>query len=458
MLKSRIFAVLILLAGFGIGYFVYMSEKKEDAQFPFRLGLDLSGGTHLIYRADVSRVEKNEVSSAMDALRDVIERRVNLFGVAEPVVQTEKTSSVIPGAKEERLIVELPGVTDTDKAIAMIGETPLLEFRLERPDSPEKRAAQEALNKAIVALANGEEVDKSVLPNDDLFFVKTELSGRYLTKAALFFDSLSGAPGILLDFNKQGADIFERITGENVGKTLAIYLDGSPISTPVIRQKITGGKAEITGQFTPEEAKVLVGRLNSGALPIPIELIQSQTVGASLGEDAKTRGVIAGIAGFLAASLFMIFWYRASGIVAIFSLAIYAVTMLSIFKLVPITLTAAGIAGFILSIGMAVDANILIFERTKEELKRGLNSREAVIEGFKRAWFSIRDSNLSSMITAAVLFWFGTSIVEGFALVFGLGVLVSMITSISISRTLLLAVIPRSFTGVSRFLFGSGVR
>ena len=298
-----------------------------------------------------------------------------------------------------------------------------------------------------------ENIAPEELPDFNAFFIPTELTGRFLNKATLAFDSTTGAPQILIDFNDEGAKIFARITKENVGKILAIYLDGLPISQPVIQQEITGGSAEITGTFTPQEAKTLVGRLNSGALPIPVELLGSQTVGASLGDEATKRGIEAGIVGFAVVSFFMILWYRLPGFVSVLALGIYVAVMLALFKLIPVTLTAAGVAGLILSIGMAVDANVLIFERTKEELKRGRELKDSISEGFSRAWLAIRDSNISSILTAIILFWFGTSVIEGFALVLALGVFISMLTAITVSRTLLIAI---SFEKINNFLFKSG--
>jgi len=241
-------------------------------------------------------------------------------------------------------------------------------------------------------------------------------------------------------------NLFAQITKENVGKPLAIYLDGSAISVPNVKEEITSGKAQITGRFTAEEAKTLVSRLNSGALPIPIELISQQTVGASLGEEVLYKSIYAGIVGILAVAVFLLLWYRLLGFAAILALAIYASVVLMLFKLIPVTLTAAGIAGFILSVGVAVDANILIFERIKEELRSGLPAgrqgktlQAAVPEGFSRAWTSIRDSNISTLITAAILYWFGSSVVKGFALTLGVGVLVSMFSAFTITRTFLAA-------------------
>ncbi|MFC1775605.1 protein translocase subunit SecD [Patescibacteria group bacterium] len=456
MWKTRLIALIFLIAGAGIGYFNYTSETNPGSKFPFKLGLDLSGGTHLVYEADTSALHQVEIAESMDALRDVIERRVNLFGVAEPLVQIEETG-FLSDKVAQRLIVELPGVTDTDAAIAMIGQTPLLEFKLERPES-ETTPIIQAYQEAQKAIEEGREVPNNPLLLQDVYSA-TQLTGRYLERAQLEFDSTTGEPMVTLVFNKEGSDLFAQITKENVGKTLAIYLDGAPITTPVIREEITGGSAQISGSMNPEEAKLLVGRLNSGALPVPIHLLSTQTIGPSLGAEAMDAGVRAGIIGLIVVAIFLLLWYRLPGLLAILALATYIMIMLAIFKLIPVTLTAAGIAGFILSIGMAVDANILIFERMKEELRKGDKSvPEAVREGFDRAWLSIRDGNISSIITAVILFWFGTSLVEGFALTFGVGVLVSMISAITITRMFLFATAKQESGKLARFLFGTGVK
>ncbi|MEK7152187.1 MAG: protein translocase subunit SecD, partial [Patescibacteria group bacterium] len=318
MWQIRLTALMLLLGGLGIGYFDYASQVNPDARFPFRLGLDLSGGTHLVYRADTSALENADVANSMDALRDVIERRVNLFGVSEPLVQLEETSALISGQKEHRLVVELPGVTDVDAAIAMIGQTPLLEFKLERPQE-EVQPIIDAYKEAQAALAEGREVAENPLLNEDIY-TDTGLTGRLLDRAQLEFDANTGEPLVSLVFNSEGADLFAKITRENVGKTLAIYLDGSPISTPVIREEITGGRAQISGSMTPVEAKTLVGRLNSGALPVPIELLTTQTIGPSLGHEAFVASINAGIWGIAVVALFLIFWYRLPGVLAVVAL------------------------------------------------------------------------------------------------------------------------------------------
>lgn len=450
MIKHRAFSVFLLVAVFFIGLFVYKSEMVSSATSPklakyaFKLGLDLNGGTALTYKADVSKV--SDVSGAMESLRDVIERRVNLFGVSEPIVAVENPG-LVSGGVEHRLLVELPGVTDVAQAVSLIGKTPQLEFMLVKPEA--KNLTQEELQ------------TKSA---QDIFN-STGLDGRLLSKATLQFTQggnaqIAGQPIVAIEFNSQGKELFAKITRENKGEILAIFLDGNIISSPVINEEIPDGKAVISGGFTPEQAKALVRDLNYGALPVPIELVSTQTVGASLGEDATKSGVKAGVLGFALIVAFLIIWYRLPGFIASLSLAIYVVLSLAIFKVIPVTFTAAGIAGFILSIGMAVDANILIFERMKEELKRGKSLYDALHEGFSRAWLSIRDSNISSIITAIILFWLGTSAIKGFALTLGLGVLVSMFTAITVSRTFLFAIAPnkdnREPSKLVKFLFSNG--
>src|ERR1035437_7047451 len=451
--RKVILSLVILILGAGIALFVFKSEPRLNSHLnknsatassflknhPFRLGLDLSGGTHLIYKADTSAVPAGQVGDSMDALRDVIERRINLFGVSEPVVQVQH-GGFVSGAGEQ-LIVDLPGVTDVKQAIAMIGQTPLLEFKTEAPAGTPQNATVDKDGKVTLDVGSQ--------------YVATELTGKYLQKATLTFDS-NNAPTISLQFNDIGTKLFSQITKDNVGKTVAIFLDGAPISTPVVREEIPNGQAVISGTFTPTEAKQLVGRLNSGALPVPITLLSTQTIGAILGDSAVNAGVKATVIGFLLVALFLILLYRLPGLVATISLCIFISIILALFKLMPVTLTAAGIAGFIISIGIAVDANVLIFERMKEELRSGHTIHDSIKLGFSRAWFSIRDSNISNFITAIILFWFGTSLIKGFALTLGMGVIVSMFSAITITRIFLYTL---GFIGegkVARFLFGSG--
>jgi preprotein translocase subunit SecD len=389
-------------------------------QIPFRLGLDLQGGTQLVYEADVSNV----VGSAADALagvRDVIERRVNLFGVAEPVVEVTQVGG------HWRLIVELAGVNNVDAAIKQIGETPFLEFRKPRPEEETKKLLEELQSPTSAAS----------LAHTDPYFIPTELNGKYLTKTQVTFDPQTNAPTVSLQFNSEGAKLFEALTKEFLNKPIAIYLDGAAISAPRVDSVISGGQAVISGNFSLPEAKQLAERMNAGALPVPIKIVSQDTVGAALGSESVSKSMKAGMAGFILVALFMIFWYRLPGVLAALALLCYVAIALFIFKIIPVTLTLAGIAGFILSIGIAVDANVLIFERMKEEFRRGFGFAQGINEGFSRAWPSIRDSNISSLITALILYWVGSGVVKGFAFTLIIGILVSLFSAIFITRSLL---------------------
>lgn len=446
MIQTRILALFLLIIGGLLGFFVYSSEvtNKDTTNFPFRLGLDLAGGTQLIYRADISEIDASEIDGAMETLKRVIERRVNPLGQQETNVQIQKTN--FTEDEEYRIIIELPGVTDIAVAKQQIGETPLLEFKTLREGF------------------DIESIDFETATFDDVYQT-TSLTGRYLDGAQIQFvpsgastglGASASTPVVVLQFDNEGRDLFAQITRENIGKELAIFLDGVPISAPIVREEITAGEAVISGSFTPEEARELARQLNFGALPVPIEEISTQTIGATLGARAIDAGLFAGLIGLAALALFFLIWYRLPGLLAVVSLGVYGVIMVTLFKTLPVTLTAAGIAGFIISLGIAVDANILIFERTKEEIHRGKNLKDAVSEGFSRAWLSIRDSNLSSIITAIILFWFGSALIKGFAITFGLGVLVSMLSAVVVTRVLLLAIAGNTNTKNMRTLFGSG--
>lgn len=446
MLKTRLAAIALILLSVAVGYFVYQTEPnpgEKGGRFSFHLGLDLRPGSHLVYKADTSSIaEGTDVTEALDTLRDVIERRVNLFGVAEPLVQVDRGG--VFGQGDYRLIVELPGVTDVSEAVKMIGETPLLEFRLVKPGM-----------EALIRNADG-------TPNLAAYEAPG-LTGKNLKRAAVEFTQggtgavIAGEPTVRVDFDSEGSAMFEKLTSENVGRYMSIFLDGEVVSTPVIRERIAGGTAIISGGFAADEAKALAKNLNFGALPLPIELESTQSVGATLGEKALQAGLVAGMIGLSIVALFMVLWYRLPGVVSVIALGTYVVLMLAFFKLIPVTLTAAGIAGFILSIGLAVDANVLIFERMKEELRAGKKPHEAIREGFDRAWTSIFDSNVAHIIAGTILFWFGTSLVQGFALVFVMGVLVSMVSAITVSRTFLLALGMKGESSLSRFLMGTGI-
>lgn len=396
------YLTLVIFVAILSAAFVYPAGPGKKL-LPWRLGLDLVGGTHLVYDVDLSKVPQSDQDSVLNGLRDVIERRVNLFGVSEPQVYIAKT------ANRSQLDVELAGIKDVGEAIKQIGETPFLDFR---------------------------EVEQNASGTEPTF-IFTNLTGEYVVGAQLAFDQTTQQPQVAISFNDTGSKIFEQMTAKNVGKPLAIFLDNQLISAPVVQQMISGGQAVITG-VTLDEAKQLVQRFNAGALPAPIKLVDQLTINPTLGADSLKKGLIAGLAGTLLVMLFMLIYYRKLGIFACLALIIYIALTLGVFKLISITLTLAGLAGFILTIGMAVDANILIFERVKEEMKRGLSFGAAIQEGFRRAWPSIRDSNSSTLITAVILWFFTSSFVKGFALTLGVGVLISLFSAITTTRLFLL--------------------
>ncbi|MEA2089001.1 MAG: protein translocase subunit SecD [Patescibacteria group bacterium] len=501
---------------------------------PFRLGLDLQGGTHLVYEADVLKIEgeTSEQGLALEGVRDVIERRVNAFGVSEPIVQTNHSGD------NWRLIVELAGVHNVDQAIKMIGETPILEFKEENHEpsreltEKESKEMKEFNNKAletakdIVIKINGgedfgelakefsedpgskeqggelgfaqkgmmvpefeeaifgdlevgkiteepiktqfgyhiikkEEIKGGIQPDGvdntevrsahilirtklEADFVppvdpwkNTGLSGKQLVKSQVEFDPNTNEPEVGLIFDDEGKDLFSEITKRNVGKKVAIFLDGMPLSIPVVNEQIRDGRAVISGGFDIKEAKKLSQRLNAGALPVPITLISQNTVGASLGQASLDKSLKAGIWGFCAIIIFLLIVYRLKGLVAAIALIIYAVFTLSLFKLFGITLTLAGLAGLVLSIGMAVDANVLIFERMKEEKHLGKTGLRLIDDGFSRAWTSIRDGNISTLLTCLILIWFSTSMVKGFAITLIIGILMSMFSAVVVTMFLL---------------------
>lgn len=669
----RIFALIVILSISGLlivggGYYNrgadwvkaktgYLPPKVKEV--PFRLGLDLMGGTQLIYQADVSAVAAKDQPAAVEGVRDVIERRVNVFGVAEPNIQTNYSGG------KHFVLVELAGIKDASQAIKMIGETPLLEFKEQNTErrqlTAEEKKSMDAFNKAAAkkaeevlgkVLANGnfsaladqfsqdpanqdeagnkkggelgwidEQADpelfqlakkvgvgktstdlsktsrgyeivkvlekrvktdafskepqleakaahilvcykevegcesgldkdaakakieqlkakatkenfaqlakenstepgardsggelgwfgrgRMVKPFEDAVFAQkvgsiegpvetdfgfhliykqaerqieeyrlqhifiktqseidiigdqsewknTELTGRNLKRAAVEFNPNDNSPEVSLEFDEQGAELFAQITKRNVGKQVAIFLDGYEISSPTVNEEIKGGKAVISGKFDVREAKLLAQRLNAGALPVPIELVNQQTVGASLGQQSVDASMKAGLIGFALVALFMILFYRFPGLLSVFALGIYSILVLAIFKLWPVTITLSGLAGFIMSIGMAVDANVLIFSRLREELANGKLLGSALEEAFRRAWPSIRDSNASTLITCFILIQFSTSVVKGFALTLAIGVLVSMFTAIFITRNFL-KLIPESWLEKRPWLVG----
>ncbi|QQS21386.1 MAG: protein translocase subunit SecD [Candidatus Moraniibacteriota bacterium] len=535
-LSLRLFGVLLLavlatLIAFPQGAKMIPWLGPKLASLSANLGLDLQGGIHLEYRVDTSQIPSEKKTEALQAALGVVERRVNAFGVGEPVVQLSRSGN------EDRIIVELPGVKDVDEAKKMLRETPYLEFQEDNSEVMEKQLASmnESAKKEAQAILDrvrrgenfgeiakkesqdpgsaekGGDLDfaskgKFVKEFDDVAFnpdlkketvwpkvvespygfhilkktdergegekkevrishillmkqslamlpeaarfKPTGLSGKNLKDAFVDYGGNQGMgmPQVSLRFDTEGAKLFADLTKKNIGKQIAILLDGEIVSAPTVQAEIPNGQAVITGNYTLKEAKELVSRLNEGALPAPITLIGQQSVSASLGEASLKKSLTAGVVGVGAVIVFVIAYYRFFGLIASIALLLYTGLLFAIFKLssltpFPITLSLAGIAGFVLSIGMAVDANILIFERTWEEIKNGKHLTKAIDEGFRRAWPSIRDGNYSTLLTCLILMWLGTGFVKGFALVLLLGVLFSMFTAIILTRVLLDATI-----------------
>jgi len=493
------------------------------------LGLDLQGGIHLEYKADMSNVDSAKKADALQGAQDVIERRINAFGVGEPLIQTSHYGT------DDYIIVELPGIKDIEEAKKKIQDTPFLEFKEEVSEedltetnkmfddvnAKTKVQAEDILKQALnggnfeelakqysqdpgskdnggdldfvkkgafvpefdkilfdsnlkdgqiypqlvesqfgwhiikFIESKGEGIEKGVRGAHILFakqsaanyadlnYKSTGLSGQNLKSASVTFQNQGlSEPQVSLKFDDEGTKLFADITKRNLEKTVAIYLDGQIISAPRVQSEITTGEAVITGSFTVDEAKQLAQRLNEGALPVKLTLDGQESIDSILGAESLQKSLFAGIVGLIAVMIFMIIYYRFLGVIASLALITYTAFMVSIIKLSAfspwqITLTLSGIAGIILSIGMAVDANILIFERTKEEIKRGRNISSAIEEGFRRAWTSIRDGNLSTIITSLILIFFGTGFIKGFAITLILGVLVSLFTAIVIVRTTL---------------------
>ncbi|MDO8621565.1 MAG: protein translocase subunit SecD [Candidatus Levybacteria bacterium] len=388
----------------------------------FRKGLDLAGGTSITYKANMSSIPNSQRNQALESAKTIIEKRINLFGVSEPLVQTANVNG------EGRIIVELPSV-NIDQAKRIIGTTASLSFWEEGASGSAKLASSSAYPLGIL---------ETLGPNA----IKTDLGGRDLQETSVTFDSNTGKPQVQLSFTSSGSQKFANITTKNVNKIVAIVLDDRVIEAPRVNTPILNGNAVITGGFTFEQAKDLSTQLNAGALPVPLIPLEQHTVDATLGSTSLNMSLFAGALGFIIIVIFMSVSYGRLGILASVALSLYALFVLTIFKisaLTPygITLTLSGVAGFILSIGMAVDANILIFERIKEETRLKKPQDIAIELGFSRAWASIRDSNISTLITSAILYQFGTGTVRGFALVLAIGVLVSMFSAIVITRTFL---------------------
>lgn len=531
--KIRLQFIFVILLALFAGFFAYpkaasfMPQKVRDIlnKPQINLGLDLQGGIHLEYAVDVSQVADDKKDDALESSLAVIERRVNAFGVGEPLVQLAKTGN------EDRIIVELPGVKDVEQAKKMLKETPILEFKeeagpevakmfdqsnaksesdaaaaLERaqkggnfedlarelsqdPGSKDKGGDLDFAKKGqfvtefddvifdpdfkvgevwselvesqfgwhiikkVEERGEGDEKEvraehilfrkQTVDMYPDLAWTATGLTGKNLADAYVEYQNQGlSNPQVALKFDDEGARLFAELTRKNLGKRIAILIDSQIVSAPTVQSEIANGQAVITGNFTQKEAKDLVLRLNEGALPVPITLVGQQSISASLGDDSLHKSLFAGMVGVAMVMLFMVLYYRFLGLIAAFALVLYAALLTTVFKfssLTPfsMTLTLSGIAGFILSIGMAVDANVLIFERTWEELKNGKSLPKSVDEGFRRAWPSIRDGNSSTVLTCLILIGLGTGFIKGFAIILMIGVAFSMFTAIVLTRTIL---------------------
>lgn len=426
------------------GVFRFIDSKLRVPKFSekeYSLGLDLRGGVHLVYEADLANVSVSDYEEAMGSLRDAIERRVNFLGVAEPIVQVQQAPN-----EGYRLIVELAGIEDPKTAIEQIGKTPFLEFKETRPPNEQiailKKVSSDIDDASSIQFCQSPQplaiAGIQQLAGEDPCFKSTGLTGQYLEKSGVVSHPQTGAIQISLQFNGEGSKLFETITERNIGSVIAIYLDSMPISIPRVNEKISGGQATITGSFNIEEARDLSRNLNAGALPVPVKLIGQQRVGASLGQEALNKSLRSAFIALIAIIIFLIIIYRFSGVLAVVSLGVYIALFLTVIKLVPITLTLSGIAGLIFSLGIAVDANVLVFERLREEFEYGKEDLNlAVQKAFSRAWPSIRDGNISTLLTAIILFWFSTSFVQGFALVLAVGIIISIFCSMIFTKYLM---------------------
>jgi len=395
-----------------------LGSSKIKPNLDLRYGLDLAGGASLLFEVDTSKIKKDDLASALESLKTNIERRVNLFGVSESNVQMANRGD------SYRLTVDLPGVTDINEAIKLIGQTAQLKFMGVVDD------------KLFYEATTSAEFLKSVKD--------TGLNGSHLIKAAPQPNPNTGAMEVSLEFSPEGTKLFETATTEFLNKKLAILLDDRVETAPNVSVIIPDGKAVINGSFDIKSAKALSAQLNAGALPLPIKLIQQSQVGASLGQDSISKGIKAGLVGLALVSLFMIGNYGFLGLIADFSLIIYGLITLTLYRLIPVTLTFPGIVGFILSVGMAVDSNILIFERMKEELRAGKSWNNAMELGFGRAWNSIKDANTCTIITGLILFnpfnWSflnSSGMVRGFAVTLLIGIFLGMFTGVFVTRNLL---------------------
>lgn len=406
---------------------LYFFGRHLYSEFPLKRGLDIQGGMQVVLAADMTNIPIEDQPAAIESAKNVIARRVDLYGISEPLIQTSKV------AGQHRLIVELPGVSDEAQALALVGKTAELDFRLESTDSAE------ATMSAMLYLSS---------------FQPTGITGKQLKKASVQFDQQTGRPVIALQFDEEGTKTFAKVTTDHVNEMLAIFVDGIPVTMPRISTPILDGQAIITGDFTVESARQLTIQLNAGALPVPITVLEQKNIGASIGESSVQQSVRAGMIGLLIVAVFMIALYGFRGLVATMALLVYSALTIALYKLMGVTLTLPGIAGLLLSIGMAVDANILIFERMKEEQRVGQPLERAMELGFGRAWDSIKDANFVTIMTSLVLinpldfsFLNSSGLVRGFGITLLIGVLISLFTGVVVSRTLLRVLLPLTLKG-----------
>jgi len=417
VLVSLYFVLPSQIGSFKRPFFDFKVGSLDLSQeIELKQGLDIKGGLQVVLKADMQSIEEKDRQSALDSLKTIIEKRVDLFGVSESSVKTAVTG------QDYRLIVEIPGITDTLQALNLIGETAKLEF-------------------ALPVITPGETATDSATLTG---FTPTDLTGADLKIASVTFETENRIPGVSLTFKDSGREKFQKLTKENIEKPIAILLDGQPVTMPTVRQEITGGEAQITGDFTIEEAKSLTIQLNAGALPVPVSVLSQKNIPATLGADSINKSILAGGIGLIMVVLFMIGNYGWMGVIASVSLVLYGLFTLTLYKLIPVVLSLPGIAGFILSVGMAVDSNILIFERYKEEIRAGRNWQVALELAFGRAWDSIKDANTATIITGLILFnpldWpflNSSGAVRGFAFTLILGIGISLFTGIYITRNLL---------------------
>ena len=403
--------------------------KQYYKKFELKKGLDVQGGIQVVLQADMSQIEEADRVTALESAKEIILRRVDLYGLAEPVVKTLITEN------DYRIVVELPGLNDPQQALELVGQTALLEFQLVR------YIEVPALVEPNFEVASDEAQPQTV---SSVTLEPTGLSGSQLKRSNMQFDQTTGEPTVLLQFNDEGRELFANLTTENTGESLAIVIDKQVLMAPVIQSPIINGQATITGEFSLEEAQKLSIQLNAGALPVPITVLEQRNIDATLGAESIQKSTFAGLVGIALVMLFMIIYYGVKGLLASIALIIYAILTLATYKIIGVTMTLPGVAGLLLSVGMAVDSNILIFERMKEELRLEKPFAVALELGFGRAWDSIKDANLATIITALILinpmdlsFLNSGGMVRGFGITLLIGVLLSLFTGVVVTRTLM---------------------